>query len=211
MIKLMYTPKSKVNETSERVVEMPGLSTQRIKSVVLFLKHQQELVEALVQLEVANVNDFEWQSKLRLTWTPECEAQAVCGGWSLNLGYEYMGTSQRLVLTPLTPRYFVFMASALREKQSAILSCTRHDTSANEIVREFASLCAIPFKSQQCAATTNLSTFTQLLNGGAMANTWVFFEHLDCLPLEKLKIIVKEIQLLHEQFIVSGFSRNLLK
>jgi hypothetical protein len=39
MIKLMYTPKSKVNETSERVVEMPGLSTQRIKSVVLFLKH----------------------------------------------------------------------------------------------------------------------------------------------------------------------------
>ena len=44
-----------------------------------------------------------------------------------------------------------------------------------------------------------------------MANTWVFFEHIDHLPLEKLQIIIKEIQLLHEQFIVSCFTRNLLK
>ena len=50
-----------------------------------------------------------------------------------------------------------------------------------------------------------------MLNGAAMANTWVFFEHFDNLPIEKLQIVIKEIQLLHEQFIVSGFSRNLMK
>jgi hypothetical protein len=31
-----------------------------------------------------------------------------------------------------------------------------------------------------------------------MANTWIFFEHMDNLPIEKLQIMVKEIQLLHE-------------
>ena len=44
-------------------------------------------------MKVTNVNDFEWQAKLRLAWSSDFEAQAVCGGWTLNLGYEYLGTS----------------------------------------------------------------------------------------------------------------------
>jgi hypothetical protein len=51
-----------------------------------------------------------------MVWTAENEAQAVCGGWTLNLGHEYLGTNQRLFINPLTSRYFVFMASALRDK-----------------------------------------------------------------------------------------------
>jgi hypothetical protein len=92
-----------------------------------------------------------------------------------------------------------------------MLNCSNYESTGSEIVQEFASLCMLPFKSHQCTPANNLSSLTQLLNGAAMANTWVFFEHIDHLPLEKLQIVIKEIQLLHEQFIVSCFTRNLLK
>ncbi len=151
MMKLLYTPKQQYKEGARKVVELPGIAKQRIKSIVLFLRHQQEIVDTLIRLQVANVNDFEWQAKLRLTWSAEFEAQAVCGGWSLNLGHEYLGTQQRLMITPLTQRYFVFIASALREKQSAMLNCSAYESTGSEIVQEFATLCALPFKSHKCS------------------------------------------------------------
>jgi len=74
MMKLLYTPKQHYKEGARKVVEMPGIAKQRIKSIVLFLRHQQEIVDTLIRLQVANVNDFEWQAKLRLTWSAEFEA-----------------------------------------------------------------------------------------------------------------------------------------
>jgi hypothetical protein len=54
----------------------------------------------------------------------------------------------------------------------------------------------LPYQQHQCISSNSLSTLTQLLNGAAMANTWLFFEHIDNLQIDKLQILVKEIQLL---------------
>jgi len=81
----------------------------------------------------------------------------------------------------------------------------------SEIVNELSQLCNIPFKTFYCGSQSTLSSLTLLLNGGAMADTWLFFEHLDKLRLTTLTIFLKEVQLLHEQFIISNFNRNILK
>ena len=36
-----------------------------------------------------------------------------------------------------------------------------------------------------------------------MARYWVFFEHLDSLPLVNLQIIIKEIQIVQQQYIIA--------
>lgn len=165
----------------------------------------------MIKLKVQKAFDFEWMSKMKMVWSADNNAQAACGGWSQSLGYEYLGTTQRLLLTPLTDRYFVFIASALRERQSAMLDCNLFENNAEGILREMSALCFMPLKVVQCGPNANVSMLTQFLNGCAMANTWMLFEHMDNLTLQTLQILVKEVQLLHEQFIVSGFAKNLMK
>ena len=95
MSKIITRPRQNLHddESLENHIELPNLSKMRIKSMILFMMHQREQVDSMIQLQVQNHNDFEWQSKLRMQWTVDHEAQAVCGGWSLSLGYEYLGTS----------------------------------------------------------------------------------------------------------------------
>lgn len=121
LIKLMFAPKQKLTDSIKREISLPGVSMLHIKAILLFLRHQQEIVQDLISHKVNDIIDFEWQSKIKLIWTGTNDAEAVCGGWNQRFGYEYFGTQQRLMITPLTQRYFVFIASALRERSSVML------------------------------------------------------------------------------------------
>ena len=49
----------------------------------------------------------------------------------------------------------------------------------------------------------NVSQLMQVINGAAMARFWVFFEHLDNLPLVNFQIVIKEIQMVQQQYIIA--------
>ena len=53
----------------------------------------------------------------------------------------------RLTLTPITNRYFVFIASALREKSSVLLKCNDNSYDPKDIFEEFSNICAVSSKS----------------------------------------------------------------
>ena len=158
------------------------------------------MVDRLFQSKVIDANDFEWLSKMRPSWSLEDEAIMTCGDWQMPMGYEYLGTFNRTMIVPLTERYFVFVASSLREKSSVLFQCISEQHNASQIIEEMAALCAVPFRTIHCSAHTNLASITQLLNGVSMSQIWLFMEYMDRLPLIGLSILLKEIQLIHQQF-----------
>ena len=210
-VHLLHTPRQERHDKPVVNFELLGTQKMQVKSIVLFLKYQQDMLERLLNMNVSEVNDFEWQSKLKSHWSTEDEGHVSCGGWSMPIAYEYLGTSNRLLLSPLTDRYFVYLSSCLREKSSVLLQCIPEHQKAHEVVEEMAAFCAVPFKNIQCSQHSNLSALTQLLNGCSMASVWIFFEHMDRLPLVGLSILLKEIQLIHQQYIVSNFQSALEK
>ena len=49
------------------------------------------------------VNDFEWQKQMRYYWDPDIDNCVIRMSTSNYIyGYEYLGASARLVITPLT-------------------------------------------------------------------------------------------------------------
>jgi dynein heavy chain len=69
---------------------------------------------------VSNNFDFEWQKQLRYYWKDEelaCNVQQIQA--SLMYGYEYMGATSRLVITPLTDKCWITITGALHIKLGA--------------------------------------------------------------------------------------------
>lgn len=69
------------------------------------IEHMKALDVQLFSLcsKVDDVNSFDWQKQLRYYWDPEIDNCVVRMSNSLYIyGYEYLGASARLVITPLT-------------------------------------------------------------------------------------------------------------
>ena len=150
-IQLLHKPTQERYDRPRLNFELLGVNKMHIKSVILFLKYQQEMVERLEASKVTDVKDFEWESKLRTNWSPDDEGIVQCGGWTMGMGYEYLGTYNRLAIAPLTERYFVFMASSLREKSSVMFQCIAEHQFASSVVEEMSALAAVPFKTINCS------------------------------------------------------------
>lgn len=63
------------------------------------------MITEMVKLQVDDVSSFEWQKQLRYYWDITMDNCAVRMSNSIyTYGYEYLGSSPRLVITPLTVR-----------------------------------------------------------------------------------------------------------
>ncbi len=128
-----------------------------MQTIVQFLTYMRDVVFELKTKQIQNTEDFEWQKQMRLTWhgnsqTDETRGCRVdCGAWSTYQANEYLGNEVvRLPLTPLTNKYFVFIAAALREKSAVLFRCMPTHDYAEDVFGEFSNLCTVPFKPFHC-------------------------------------------------------------
>ena len=116
LIKLTFKPKRESASHESLNFFVQGVSYMQVKSLVIFSRYIQDLVDRLINMKVSDVNDFEWQYKLKTNWNADDEGEVQCGGWKMQMGYEYLSTRPRMMMMPLTERYFVFIASSLGKR-----------------------------------------------------------------------------------------------
>ncbi|KAG1679690.1 hypothetical protein FOA52_006209 [Chlamydomonas sp. UWO 241] len=74
--------------------------------------HARDVVDGLAAAGgKLRVSDFEWVSQLRYYWRDDVFVDMVQA--SISYGYEYLGNSPRLVITPLTDRCYMTLMSAM--------------------------------------------------------------------------------------------------
>lgn len=80
---------------------------QRLKMVALVTIEVQarDVIEKMIKAGCSEVNAFDWLMQLRLYWDKDVEDCVVRQtNTQFQYGYEYLGNSGRLVITPLTDR-----------------------------------------------------------------------------------------------------------
>jgi len=87
-----------------------------IETLVTIQVHQrdlycQEIYTAAKEHRIKDHNDFEWVKQTRLNWRPEMDNCIVSiTDWEQCYMYEYLGTKERLCITPLTDRCYITLA-----------------------------------------------------------------------------------------------------
>lgn len=94
----------------------------RIKVTTLLTTdvHNRDVTATLRDQNVAYLNDFTWQQQLRFYWDmDEDDCVVRQANASFLYGYEYMGVTTRLVITPLTDRCWMTITGALHIRYGA--------------------------------------------------------------------------------------------
>lgn len=83
-----------------------------IQGLIVLQVHCRDVAMKLIENNIAMVNDFDWIGQLRYYLDDEILITRMINA-SLSYGYEYLGNTKRLVVTPLTERCYRTIYGAL--------------------------------------------------------------------------------------------------
>ena len=76
--------------------------------------HSREVTKAMAKKDLSRLTDFEWARQLRYYWDDDIDNCVVRQTNTYFVyGYEYLGNSMRLVITPLTDMIYMTMTGAM--------------------------------------------------------------------------------------------------
>lgn len=77
--------------------------------------HNRDIIHNLSTSRINSAGDFEWTKHLRYYWNVDADTCHVkMSNSTFNYGYEYLGCSTRLVITPLTDRCYLTLTGAMQ-------------------------------------------------------------------------------------------------
>ena len=101
--------------------ELTKLERSIIGALITLDVHARDMITEMVRVQVDDVSSFEWQKQLRYYWDITMDNCVVKMSNSIYIyGYEYLGASPRLVITPLTVRLSLDMLDSCTSRKISI-------------------------------------------------------------------------------------------
>jgi dynein heavy chain len=84
-----------------------------LEALIVIDVHAKDVIERLHKADITSPFDFEWVSQLRYYWEAN-DVRVKCLQTNYKYGYEYLGNTPRLVITPLTDKCYMTLMSAIK-------------------------------------------------------------------------------------------------
>ncbi|XP_060221083.1 dynein axonemal heavy chain 14 [Meriones unguiculatus] len=179
------------------VLVAQNISNQRIRSMlsamITIYVHCRDIVTDLLAKNISSEKDFEWMRHLQYKWD---DKQKLCyitqGKTSFAYGYEYLGCSPRLVITPLTERCWLTLSLALYFNLGGCLAGPAgvgKTETVKDLAKSFGKHCVV----FNCFEDLDYKIMGKLFFGLVQSGAWCCFDEFNRIDIEVLSVLASQI------------------
>ncbi|XP_039605580.1 dynein heavy chain 2, axonemal [Polypterus senegalus] len=196
---------SMLNKYSEAIRgNLAKIMRLKIVALVTVEVHARDVLDKLVKSGCMDVTAFEWLSQLRLYWDKDVDDCVIRQtNTHFQYGYEYLGNSGRLVITPLTDRCYMTLTTALHLHRGGSPKGPA-GTGKTETVKDLGKALGMYVIVVNCSEGLDFKSMGRMYSGLAQTGAWGCFDEFNRINIEVLSVVAQQIL-----SILSALSANL--
>ncbi|XP_026578292.1 dynein heavy chain 2, axonemal [Pseudonaja textilis] len=185
---------SMLNKYSEAIRgSLTKIMRLKIVALVTVEVHARDVIEKLYKSSLLDVTSFEWLSQLRLYWEKDLDDCVIRQtNTQFAYGYEYLGNSGRLVITPLTDRCYMTLTTALHLHRGGSPKGPA-GTGKTETVKDLGKALGMYVIVVNCSEGLDYKSMGRMYSGLAQTGAWGCFDEFNRINIEVLSVVAQQI------------------